>query len=109
MKSRKSRKQQSVVVHTSQWEHLRSNLPPLIVELSKLPGNEIDSAKMDERLSPYSEADVCLQCKINAAYEVHERLRAYNKRFVNLGASPYLSRLGEAGRGICTCKRPRRK
>ena len=38
-----------------------------------------------------------------AAFEIQERLKAYNKKFVNRDASPYISRLGAGGE--CTCKR----
>jgi hypothetical protein len=83
---------------------MRQHLPVWIVELSKLPRNEVDSAEFDNRVRPYAETDVCTRCKVDAAFEVQERLKAYNKRFINREASPYLTRLGGGGH-LCTCKR----
>jgi len=83
---------------------MQARLPVWIVELSKLPGNEIDSALFDTRVEPYPETEVCAACKIAAAFEIRERLKSYNKRFINLDSSPYLSKIGRIL--SCTCKRP---
>ena len=92
--------------HSAQWQEMRASLPVWIIEIAKLPGNDFHSSEFDRRVNSYAETDVCTQCKIDAAFEIQERLKGYNKRFVSRDTSPYLSRLAEAGRGVCTCKRP---
>jgi len=83
-------------------QEMRSHLPTWILEIAKMPGNDIHSSEFDRRVNSYAESDVCTQCKIDAAFEIQERLKDYNKRFVSRDTSPYLSRLAE--RGACTCK-----
>ena len=94
------------IEYSVQWQTMRSRLPTWILEIAKLPGNDIRSSEFDRRVSLYSQSDVCTQCKIDAAFQMQERLKDYNKRFISLESSPYLSRLREAGRGACSCKRP---
>ena len=90
--------------HTQQWEHMRAHLPAWVVEFASWPGNTIDAIELDNRIRPYADSDVCTRCKTDAAFVIQERLKSYNKKFVNREASPHLSRLGTGG-GHCTCKR----
>ena len=98
------RKKRETSQHTQQWDHMRAHLPAWVVELARLPGNTVDAVEFDNRVRPYADTDVCTRCKTDAAFFIQERLKNYNKKFVNREASPYLSRLG-AGGGQCTCKR----
>jgi hypothetical protein len=100
---RKAPRKRVDVEHTPQWEHMRAHLPAWVIELSRFPGNDIDSAEFDNRIRPYSERDVCTKCKVDAAFQIQERLRDYRKRFINRESSPYLSTMGVAR--TCTCKR----
>jgi len=89
--------------HTQEWEHMQAHLPAWVVEFASWPGSMIDASEFDNRVRPYADTDVCPRCKTNAAFVIQERLKAYNKKFVNRDASPYISRLGAEGH--CTCKR----
>lgn len=101
---RKTPRKKRVRQHSPEWEHMRTRLPAWVVEFASWPGNTIDAAEFDNRVRPYADTDVCTRCKCDAAFELQERLKSYNKTFVNREASPYLSRLSAGGR-LCTCKR----
>jgi len=104
MKAKTPRKKREPQQHTQEWEHMRAHLPAWVVEFASWLGNAIDATEFDNRVRPYADTDVCHRCKCDAAFVIQERLKAYNKKFVNREASPYLSRLGAGGR-LCTCKR----
>ncbi len=97
-------KRKTPIQHTPQWDHMREGLPALIFRLGQTDGSEIQSREMDAYFAPYSESDVCTACRIDAAFEVQERLRDYNKRFANRDSSPYLSRIADANKSRCSCK-----
>src|SRR5262249_50285215 len=101
MKGKTPRKKRVPHQHSSEWEHMRTHLPAWVVEFASLPGKTIDATEFDNRVRPYADMDVCPRCKCDAAFEIQERLKAYNKTFANREASPYLSRLGAGGR-LCT-------
>ena len=90
--------------HNQQWDHMQAHLPVWVVEFASWPGNTIDATEFDNRVRLYADTDVCPRCKCDAAFVIQERLKAYNKKFVNREASPYLRRLGGGGEH-CTCKR----
>jgi hypothetical protein len=76
---------------------MRVHLPAWVVEFANWPGHTIDAFEFDNRVRPYAYTDVCAGCKTDTTFEVQERLKSYNKRFVNREASAYLSRLGVGG------------
>jgi len=94
-----------VVEYSLASQFMRDNLHLVISVLASSKGNEVPPDKLDFYLGQFSESDVCLKCKIDAAFEVQERLRDYRKTFIKAGASPYLSKIGKVHG--CTCKRPR--
>jgi hypothetical protein len=104
MTEKTPRKKRKPSQHSPEWEHMRAHLPAWVVEFASWPGNTIDAAEFDNRVRPYADIDVCPRCKSDAAFVIQDRLKSYNKKFVNREASPYLSRLAAGGR-LSTCKR----
>ena len=104
MQRKTPRKKRTTAQHTPEWDRMRAYLPAWVIEFAGWPGNTIDATEFDNRVRPFADTDVCMRCKTDAAFEIQERLKRYNKRFVNRDASPYVSRLG-AGGDVCTCKR----
>jgi len=71
-----------------------NNLPLLITVLGCTKGKEVSPEQLDKYLGQFSESDVCLKCRVDAAFEVQEKLKYWRKAFVNLDSSPYLGKMG---------------
>jgi hypothetical protein len=96
-----------VVEYSVAWHFMRDNLHLVISVLAACSeGNEVTPETLDFYLDQFPESDVCLKCKVDAASEVQEKLKAYRKGFTKIGSSPYVSKLGMTL--TCTCKRPRK-
>jgi hypothetical protein len=97
-------KRESVVEHSAAWHFMQNNLPLLITVLGCTKGKEVSPEPLDKYLGQFSESDVCMKCRVDAAFEVQEKLKYWRRVFVNLDSSPYLGKMGVPR--ICTCKRP---
>ena len=98
-------KGKSVVDYSAAWHFMWNNLPLLITVLGCTKGKEVNPEQLDKYLGQFSESDVCLKCRVDAAFEVQAKLKYWRKVFLNLDSSPYLGKMGVTK--ICTCKRTR--